>query len=104
MNGSILTFQNSMSYVSSAFNLITTLPSYLVQAIVIETLLGGIISLSLCPNEDLRTLFTSLILNYREFTFAGKFSIVKQLLELKYSNMIRGYKDVFKPIELQLEC
>jgi hypothetical protein len=31
--------------------------AYLVQAIMIEGIIGDIISLSLCPNEDSRSLF-----------------------------------------------
>ena len=34
--------------------------AYLVQAIYIEQIIGDILSLSLCPNEDSRSLFTSL--------------------------------------------
>ncbi|MGA9150129.1 MAG: hypothetical protein WBZ36_06105 [Candidatus Nitrosopolaris sp.] len=50
--------------------------AYLVQAIAIEGIMGDIISLSLCPSEDSRSLFTSLILG--EFTFGRKSKIFKR--------------------------
>lgn len=72
--------------------------AYLVQAIMIEGIIGDIISLSLCPNEDSRSLFTSLILNYRELTFDGKSKILKRLLESKYPTIVNKHKDVFGQI------
>jgi hypothetical protein len=71
---------------------------YLIQAIVIEGIIGDIIALSLCPNVDSRSLFTSLILNYREFTFEGKCQILKRLMELKYPTIVNKHKDIFGQI------
>lgn len=73
--------------------------AYLVQAIVIEGIIGDIIALSLCPNEDSRSLFTSLILNYREFTFDGKLKILKRLMESKYPTIFDKHKDIFEKID-----
>jgi hypothetical protein len=72
--------------------------AYLVQTIGIEGIIGDIIALSLCPNEDSRSLFTSLILNYREFTFEGKYQILKRLMELKYPTIVNKHKDIFRQI------
>jgi hypothetical protein len=69
--------------------------AYLVQAITIEGIIGDIISLSLCPNEDSRSLFTSLILN--KFSFDGKSKILERLLESKYPTIVN--KNVFAEIE-----
>ena len=71
---------------------------YLIQAIAIEMIIGDIIALSLCPNEDSRSLFTSLILNYREFTFGGKTQILKKLMESKHPTIVNKHTEIFGQI------
>ena len=66
--------------------------AYLVQAIVIEGIIGDIIALPLCPNEDSRSLFTSLILS--EFTFGRKSKIIKRLMKSKYPTIVDKHNDV----------